>query len=313
MVSVKTYVPDYYESFACIKGDCRHSCCVGWEIDIDDASLKRFRSVPGELGVRLKVNIVECEEGAFFRMDEDERCPFLNREGLCDLILGLGEDCLCQICDDHPRFRNFFSDREEIGLGLCCEAAGQLILGRTDKVQMQLVEDDGCEEELYEEDLELLSLRDQLIQMAQDRTMPVEDRIRHMLDYLEMDLNPIDWVQWSAFLLELERLDDQWAQRLQELNGERHDLAEWELPFEQLLVYLLFRHLPGALEDDDISGRLAYVFFAWHLVRSLCAVQEDLDFDALVETCRLYSSELEYSDENIAAIIDRLHELNPEL
>lgn len=310
---MKTYVPDYYESFACIKGDCRHSCCVGWEIDIDASSLERFKSVPGELGARLKENIVESEAGASFRMDEDERCPFLNREGLCDLILGLGEDCLCQICDDHPRFRNFFSDREEIGLGLCCEAAGQLILGRKDKAQLQLVEDDGCEEELYEEDQELLSLRDQLIHMAQDRSMSVEARIRSMLDYLEMDLKPIDWAQWSAFLLELERLDDQWVQCLLELNGTQHNLDEWDLPFEQLLVYLLFRHLPGVIEDDDLAGRIAYVFFAWHLVRRLCAVQAGLDFDALVETCRLYSSELEYSDENIVAIINRIHELNPEL
>lgn len=310
---MKTYVPIYYSDFACIKGDCRHSCCVGWEIDIDASSLERFKSVPGELGARLKENIVESEEGASFRMDEDERCPFLNREGLCDLILGLGEDCLCQICDDHPRFRNFFSDREEIGLGLCCEAAGQLILGGTDKVQMQLVEDDGCEEELYEEDQELLSLRNQLIHMAQDRTMPVEERIRRMLNYLEMDLEFTNWADWADFLLQLERLDDQWAQCLLGLNRTQHNLDKWELPFEQLLVYLIFRHLPGALEDDDLSGRLAYVFFAWYLVRSLCAVQEDLDFDALVETCRLYSSELEYSDENVNAIIERLHELNPEL
>lgn len=310
---MKTFVPDYYTRFACIKGECRHSCCVGWEIDIDDASLMRFHAVTGELGARLKANIVETENGASFRLDGEERCPFLNRDGLCDLILNLGEDCLCQICDDHPRFRNFFSDREEIGLGLCCEAAGRLILGWKDRAQMQLQADDGCVEALFEEEEELLSLRSRLIAMAQDRSDPVEMRVRRMLDFLDLDLKPCDWQAWSGFLLKLERLDEQWAVRLRGLKNGVQDLAEWELPFEQLLVYLLSRHLPGALEDDDLAGRIAYVFFAWQLVRRLCAAKEALGFEDIVETCRLYSSELEYSDENIAAIIERLHELNPEL
>ena len=28
-------VPDYYKEFSCIADHCRHSCCIGWEIDID--------------------------------------------------------------------------------------------------------------------------------------------------------------------------------------------------------------------------------------------------------------------------------------
>lgn len=310
---MKIVVPDYYGSFACTKGDCRHSCCVGWEIDIDAPSLERFRTVPGELGERLRQNIVENANGASFRLDREERCPFLNRDGLCDLILELGEDCLCQICSDHPRFRNFFSDREEIGLGLCCEAAGSLILGWKNAVQLQVVQDDGCEAELFEEDGEILALRNQLMRMAQDRSIAVEERVACMKAFLGMDLKNTIWKEWIGFLLELERLDDCWAERLRELDGAAYDLGEWELSFEQLLVYLLYRHMPGALEDGDLAGRIAYVFFAWELVRRLCAVKAELGFEDIVESCRLYSSELEYSDENIAAIIDRLHELNPEL
>ena len=32
---MKLYAPGYYKRFACIASKCRHSCCVGWEIDID--------------------------------------------------------------------------------------------------------------------------------------------------------------------------------------------------------------------------------------------------------------------------------------
>lgn len=307
---MKKFVPDYYNDFACIKGACRHSCCVGWEIDIDEDSLNSFLGVPGELGRRLRESILQNEEGASFQLTEEERCPFLNCDGLCDLILELGEDCLCQICDDHPRFRNFIAGREEIGLGLCCEAACRLILGRKEPVQFIELEDDGLEEEFPEDDAWLLQLRGQLISMAQDRRITVEGRIRRMLDFLRLDLKSFEPTGWIDFLLELERLDESWAERLGGMQ-KPDKFPEWELAFEQLLVYLLMRHLPGALEDDDIAGHIAYVVFAWELVRAICAAQENLDLDGLVEICRLYSSELEYSDENIDCIIDRLHELNP--
>ena len=26
-------VPSYYKDFKCIADKCRHSCCIGWEID----------------------------------------------------------------------------------------------------------------------------------------------------------------------------------------------------------------------------------------------------------------------------------------
>ena len=29
-------IPDYYKEFQCIADQCEHSCCIGWEIDVDD-------------------------------------------------------------------------------------------------------------------------------------------------------------------------------------------------------------------------------------------------------------------------------------
>ena len=34
-------VPDFYPEFACIASRCGHSCCVGWEVDVDEDSLER--------------------------------------------------------------------------------------------------------------------------------------------------------------------------------------------------------------------------------------------------------------------------------
>ena len=37
---MKIIVPDYYKDFKCLAGDCKHSCCIGWEVDIDADTLE---------------------------------------------------------------------------------------------------------------------------------------------------------------------------------------------------------------------------------------------------------------------------------
>ena len=155
---MKLYAPQYYKDFHCIAGACKHTCCEGWEIDIDEERLARFRREP-----HIAPHI---EEGnpPHFRLLEGERCPFLNQEGLCELILRHGEDVLCQICRDHPRFRSFWSDRVEIGLGLVCEEAGRLILGSDEPMEIVCISDDGEETELPEDEAWLMDLRTRLLQ-----------------------------------------------------------------------------------------------------------------------------------------------------
>lgn len=310
---MKLIAPDYYREFSCLMGDCRHSCCAGWEIDVDDEALSRFRAVPGALGDRLRESIEEDADGARFRLTEDERCPFLNGEGLCELILSLGEDSLCQICADHPRYRNFFSDRTEIGLGLCCEAAGRLILSRREPVQLVELSNDGPDDPILPEEAALIDLRSRLIALAQDRSSTVDRRVGRLLSASGLSLET-DPGCWCEFLQTLERMDDAWADRLSALeHTPPAPLPEeplWETAFEQLLVYLLYRHLPGALDDGDISGRIAYAALICRLLKGLCGAQCALSGrfspDDLVELARLYSSEIEYSDVNLTAILEEI-------
>lgn len=39
-------VPDYFSEFSCIAGDCKDSCCLGWEIDIDEDHMSIIRHCP---------------------------------------------------------------------------------------------------------------------------------------------------------------------------------------------------------------------------------------------------------------------------
>ena len=303
-----TIVPDYYREFRCIADKCRHSCCIGWEIDIDPATREKYRSVTGAFGKRLNAAIDDSGEVSFFRLGDAERCPMLNRCGLCDLITALGEENLCQICADHPRFRNFFSAHTELGLGLCCEEAARLILTREKPMALITLEDNGIDEELSEEEKALLALRAGLITRMQDRTRSIEDRLEALLDAVDFTIPDRDW---EAVYRGLERLDPVWDSALDRLalrGLSGRPLAAFDTAFEQFCVYMLFRHLPGAMEDNDIPGRTAFCVLSTRVLMALCAAEDDCTPGDLIEYARMYSAEIEYSEDNIAALLDALWE-----
>lgn len=122
--------PDYYDSFECIADKCKDNCCIGWEIDIDDNTYEEYMKIDGLLGDRLKKSIETTDGVHSFKLDNNERCPFLNNNNLCDIICELGKDKLCHICKHHPRYINNYEDITEIGLGLACEEACRIILNQ---------------------------------------------------------------------------------------------------------------------------------------------------------------------------------------
>lgn len=151
-------VPDYYKEFRCIAGHCRHTCCKGWEVDIDAESLARYEQIPE---IREQI---EHGESPHFCLLEGEVCPFLRDDGLCEMIRKYGEGMLCQICTDHPRFRNYWTDRIEAGLGLVCEEAARIILTRDTPMKLEVCSGDRSDPpELPEDELWLLGLRDRML------------------------------------------------------------------------------------------------------------------------------------------------------
>lgn len=311
---MQTVYPDYYPKFKCIAADCRHTCCAGWEIDIDSGSLARYRSTEGEMGARLR-EAISFGEMPHFILREGERCPFLNGENLCDLILYGGESFLCQICTDHPRFRSFLSGRTEIGLGLCCEAAGTLILSRGEPMVLLA---EGEPEAPDEEEEYLLSLREELFALARDRTLSVRKRMERILTRCGsgVDTDPLHWLD---FYLSRERLEESWTDTLAELKGmgDNRDEESFllymkgrEREYENLLEYFLYRHLPAAYEDGDVAGKAAFSVLSTKMLLALGAVQYRLcgefGFADQVELARRYSAEIEYSQENLDAFFDAL-------
>lgn len=296
-----TVYPNYYPAFRCIAGACKHSCCIGWEIDIDEETLQTYKRMPGPLGERLRKNISN-DDPPHFVLGERERCPFLNRNNLCDLILSGGEDLLCQICDDHPRFRNFLPGRTEIGLGLCCEGAAELILSQTEPMTLVAA---GEPEEQDDDVQTLLALREQVFAIARDRGLSIDGRMDKLL-LLCGALEPGHPACWADVFLELERLDEGWTPMVEKLaaEGERApapDVSDME--WEQLLMYFLYRHFLTAYEDGDVGSKVGFAVLSVRLLRCLKGLYPEIE---LAELARMYSAEVEYSTENREVLLEEL-------
>lgn len=304
-MKLKYILPDYYKDFSCIKDECRHNCCIGWEIDVDPDTLLKYKAVGGEFGERLSKNI-SLDGEAHFTLAENERCPFLNSDNLCDIIINLGEGYLCGICDMHPRFKNELPNRVEIGLGLCCEAAGRLILSKKEPVQFspKIETDDG-----------IILLRDEAIAILQNRKKPLEERIGEMLGRLGADAP--DVYEWLDLFLGLEMLDESWGKLIEkaktakpDFNGFKLYMQGREVEYEQFVVYLIYRHFANAPDFDSAVARARLAVLSYKLLYLLGAIafteNGDFDFEAQVELCRLFSSEIEYSDENLYTILDEI-------
>ena len=49
--------PNYYKEFSCIAGACPDTCCAGWQIVIDDQTLKKYQHFKGPFRNRLHNDI----------------------------------------------------------------------------------------------------------------------------------------------------------------------------------------------------------------------------------------------------------------
>lgn len=306
---MELFAPDYYKDFQCIADKCRHSCCIGWEIDIDSDTYKYYKSIGGNFGERLKDNIAIADSTAHFTLSADGRCPFLAKSGLCDIISTLGEGALCQICADHPRYRNFFDTRTEIGLGLCCEEVCRLILTKKTKTVLCKIQADNlCDEN---EEGAFFAFRKKITDILQDRKSDVDTRIDYVLDFCEIKLPEKSLSQWKKIFLKLERLNEEWTACLELLDfAPESATLEFETAFEQLIVYFIHRHLADGIWDMRINERILFCILSTKIIKAICGAYYHkhgvFELENLLEIARLYSSEIEYCEENIETLLNEL-------
>ena len=174
--------PDYYKEFSCIAGACPDTCCAGWQIVIDDKSLKKYKRVKGTFRNRLH-NDIDWKEKVFRQYDK--RCAFLNEDSLCDIYSEVGKRMLCDTCRKYPRHIEEFEGLREYSLSLSCPEAARILLGRREKVTFQTAEVPSPEETYDDFDYMLFTAledtREYFLEVLQNRQIPMRLRMWKIL------------------------------------------------------------------------------------------------------------------------------------
>ena len=186
--------PQYYDNFTCTADRCPATCCAGWQIVIDEKSLKKYNHVQGEFGIRLQKSI-DWEEGVFHQYNR--RCAFLNEENLCDLYRELGAESLCDTCRLYPRHIEEFEEVREFSLSLSCPVAAEMILGQKEPVRFLEETDEVLEEEDYEDFDSILydwleEAREVLFGILQNRKLSISTRMALILNTADLAQKALD-------------------------------------------------------------------------------------------------------------------------
>lgn len=292
---MKLYAPRYYKDFRCIADKCRHSCCIGWEIDVDGDTLEKYKALKEGYGREI-VSTVDFSDSPCFKLLNNDRCPHLDERGLCRIITNVGEEYLCDICREHPRFYNDTVRGKEVGIGLSCEEAARIILSSDSYAEMILLKEDGDKTDSPEFDA--TPYREVLFSILSDSLLLHKDKLLKIYNTFGFSYPLISNERARELISELEYLNEENKRLFLCYDFLAMPKESLEAPLERALAYFVYRHLSKAFDADEARAYLGFALFSYHLLVS-CGVSKDINnFEDFVELARTVSEELEYSEDN---------------
>lgn len=292
---MKLYAPAYYKNFKCIADKCEHSCCVGWEIDIDKDTLDKYQRLEYGYGAIIKDSI-SMQDTPHFKLCEGERCPHLDERGLCKIIMSIGEDYLCGICREHPRFYNY-TTVAEVGIGMSCTEAARIILSSNDyATSVEIGEIDATEDSVS---FDGRTERSEIYAILQSSAYSYCEKLQSI--YQKYSISVGEDSVWLELLDSLEYLDAEHKKLFMNYSSTLRPAAKDEY-LERFLAYLVYRHCTEAFDEYDFCDRLAFCLFCERLLASLICSEKAETLEEIARLSRIISEEIEYSDENTMAL-----------
>ena len=297
--------PTFYHTFQCKANQCHHTCCQKWTIDVDEETAKLYQTLPTPLGEDLRKFMTVDDEGYYFMFsDKQPTCPLLREDGLCRVVLELGEDSLCDTCHMHPRFYKYIEDLELCGVGLSCEESVEKLLATEGDQLLFTIEDDDGEfttkdrpvlENIF--DLLALSISPAICQFTPNHSI----RYCQKLISVYKETEPID-EEWTKQLAHLEdMLSSTTAMNTTDLLTLD---AQETATLNKVYQYILYRQI-DMLAEYSLESLVRYAFDATVFIALLTH-----QFGNLPEQIRRWSEQIEYDEDNVAFLFNEYENSN---
>lgn len=137
--------PSFYKEFECIGGKCVNNCChYKWNIDFTKEEFKNVkRRIHTEEFKEIfdDAFVYKKERGKFLvKFDDDNRCKFLNENGLCSMYKEVGPENMSQVCKIFPRKGLHYMKDYEYYLSPGCEEVVRFLTQEENGIRLEYVE-----------------------------------------------------------------------------------------------------------------------------------------------------------------------------
>lgn len=297
---MKVIAPKYFSQFKCLASNCSHSCCIGWEIDVDDKTLSKYEN--SKVGYARKIcKSIDKKDTPHFTLLPNGNCPHLDESGLCKIITNLGEDYLCDICREHPRFYNQTSYGLEVGLGLSCEEACRIILTSSNYVEMIEVDNDDAQAEKF--DFNPIPFRNKMLEILAKQDLAYEDKLHTLSKEFDVSTQIISDEDWVEVLNSLEYLNDDHKNLFSCYSSSTLATASRQSYLERALAYFVYRHVAKAQSTFEIKQYLGLCLFLEKLLSSILENQNVDNLKNIMAIAIIISEEIEYNEDNVDQIL----------
>ena len=329
---MKIRVPDYYNKFKCIADKCPDTCCTYWDVVIDSKTAGKYKKIQGSIGEKLRSNMIVDEDGDIIFQCHKERCPFLAKNGLCDIQRKLGEESLSYTCRQYPRFFDEFGALQEYGLSFSCPEAADIIINHKEKITFTIEENseisvspNDIEPELF---MYLVDTRKRIFEIVQNRNLSIDERVQELYAYGMAIQQAIDNQSFKTGEIPKVKAKDSGKEVIaafdkmemlrndlsvyeknctgidgQAVNNFEKYMSDREYEYENFLVYMIFKYYLKAVDDYDASEKINTAILSYMAVKRMGVgvylKSGELKKEENARIMQLYSKEIEHSTDNM--------------
>ncbi|MDO4477906.1 MAG: flagellin lysine-N-methylase [Lachnospiraceae bacterium] len=311
--------------FVCLAENCPDNCCKEGELILESDVMARYQAESGPFGDELRRTLATarreaCDGDVWYCLEADGRCPFLNDNGLCRIVLNLGEEALSDTCAFYPRFETETPEVIRRTLTLSCPEVVRLML--TCPENLSLVRKTELTESMLKKGGKmkvtgdsLISVEDALVRELQKPEMTFAKAFSEAAHIIGCEAQPLDDTSIISVINEKEALTDEWEAALSRLEGlsagaDDSTATGRDRDLRRVLLYYLVRYLPLALpesrEHEDLfenvsfAGVLRYADIACRV----CAAFEAQGIMPFENALRLWAKETELDEDMLLMLLE---------